>query len=104
MNEFLSLVLASVAGVALGTFFFGGLWWTVRRLVSTKRPALWFLGSLILRLSITLAGFYAIGQADWRRLLACMLGFMAARFVLLRITRPAAERRTAQAGKANHAS
>ena len=51
MNETLSLVLALVTGVLLGAIFFGGLWWTVRKGVSSKRPALWFLGSLLLRTS-----------------------------------------------------
>ena len=49
MNEVLTLALALLAGVALGAVFFGGLWWTVRKGVSSKHPALWFLGSLLLR-------------------------------------------------------
>ena len=40
--KLLTLVLAWVAGVVLGAIFFGGLWWTVRKGVSSKRPALWF--------------------------------------------------------------
>jgi F1F0 ATPase subunit 2 len=52
MNETLTLLLAWVAGGVLGTIFFGGLWWTVRNGVSSKQPALWFLGSLLLRMSI----------------------------------------------------
>jgi hypothetical protein len=31
MNETVILVLAGSAGVLLGVFFFGGLWWTVRK-------------------------------------------------------------------------
>jgi len=31
MNETLTLVLAWVAGGILGSIFFGGLWWTVRK-------------------------------------------------------------------------
>ena len=60
MNETLTLVLALVTGVLLGAIFFGGLWWTVRKGVSSERPALWFLGSLLLRTSITLTGFYFV--------------------------------------------
>ena len=62
MNETLSLVLALVTGVLLGAMFFGGLWWTVQKGVSSKRPALWFFGSLLLRTSIALAGFYFIAR------------------------------------------
>ncbi len=49
MNEILTLVLALVTGVLLGTLFFGGLWWTVRKGVSSKQPAFWFFGSLLLQ-------------------------------------------------------
>ncbi len=57
MNEPLSLASALVAGVLLGAIFFGGLWWTVRRGVSSGQVALWFLGSMLLRTCIVLAGF-----------------------------------------------
>jgi F1F0 ATPase subunit 2 len=68
--------------------FFGGLWWTVRKGVSSPRPALWFLGSLLLRTGIVLAGFYFVGRRSWERLLACLLGFVIARLVVvMRLTR-----------------
>ena len=60
MNETVTLVLAWVAGLLLGAIFFGGLWWTIRKGLSSKRSALWFLGSLLLRTSIALAGFYFV--------------------------------------------
>ena len=49
MNEALMPGLAVVAGLLLGAVFFGGLWWTVRKGVSSQRQALWFLGSFVLR-------------------------------------------------------
>ena len=57
MNESLTLFCAGLAGGLLGTVFFGGLWWTVRRGLSSGQPALWFLGSLLVRTSIVLAAF-----------------------------------------------
>ncbi|MDB6155747.1 MAG: hypothetical protein JWL90_4200 [Chthoniobacteraceae bacterium] len=87
MTEPLNLVLASVAGALLGTFFFGGLWWTVRKGVSSPQPALWFVGSLLLRMSVTLAGFYFVSGAHWELLLLCLLGFIVARFVVMWLTR-----------------
>jgi F1F0 ATPase subunit 2 len=102
MNETLSLVLALVTGVLLGAIFFGGLWWTVSRGLSSKRPALWFFGSLLLRTSIALAGFYFIARVHWERLLLCLLGFVIARLIVTRLTR-AAERPTYLAQGANHA-
>jgi F1F0 ATPase subunit 2 len=87
MIEFQSLALAWAAGALLGALFFGGLWWTVRQGVSSPRPALWFLGSMLLRMSITLTGFYFIGRENWQRWLLCLCGFILARFVLQRLTR-----------------
>ncbi len=52
-----ALVLPLIAGVLLGMFFFGGLWWTIRRGVSSKQPAALFFFSLLLRTGIALAGF-----------------------------------------------
>ena len=92
MNELMTLALAGVAGAILGAIFFGGLWWTVRRGISSAHPALLFLGSLLLRMSLVLLGFYFVGRGDWRRLVACLLGFIIARFAVMRFTRPPAKR------------
>ena len=102
MIETLSLVLALVTGVLLGAMFFGGLWWTVQKRVSSKWPALWFFGSLLLRTSIALAGFYFIARGHWERLLVCLLGFVIARLIVTRLTR-AAEKPTYLAQEASHA-
>ena len=102
MNETLILVLALATGVLLGAIFFGGLWWTIQKGVSSKRPALWFFGSLLLRTSIALAGFYFIARGRWERLLVCLLGFVIARLIVMRLTR-AAEKPTYLAQEASHA-
>ncbi|MBE0689599.1 MAG: ATP synthase subunit I [Anaerolineae bacterium] len=104
MNETLNLVLALVIGVLLGAMFFGGLWWTVRKGVSSTQPAFWFFGSLLLRMSIALAGFYFIGRGHWERLLLCLLGFVVARIVVTWLTRSPGEPQTRPAQEASHAS
>ena len=103
MNESLTLALALAAGVLLGAIFFGGLWWTVRKGVSSKRPALWFFGSLLLRMSIALAGFYFVAGGHWERLLLCLLGFVMARLVVTWLTRSSGENQTRPAQEASHA-
>ncbi len=40
INETIYMILAFVAGLALGTVFFGGLWFTVKKAVTAKIPAL----------------------------------------------------------------
>jgi F1F0 ATPase subunit 2 len=89
MNETLTLLLAGLAGTALGAVFFGGLWWTVRRGVSAGHPALWFLGSGLLRMGIVVAGFYVVGGGQWPRLAAALVGFIVARLAVTALTRPA---------------
>lgn len=87
MNDNLMLALAFGVGALLGGFFFGGLWWTVQKGIKSRRPALWFFSSMLLRTGITVAGFYALAADQWQRLAACLLGFIAVRFVIVRLTR-----------------
>jgi len=103
MNETLGLMLAGVAGVFFGVLFFGGLWWTVQKGSISKWPAFWFLGSLLLRMSIALVGFYFVGRGHWDRLLLCLLGFVMARLVVTWLTRPAAEIQIRPAQEPSHA-
>jgi len=107
MNDALSLAFSLAAGASLGTFFFGGLWWTVRMAASSKRPALFFLGSLLLRTCMVVLGFHVVLGNDWRRLLAGLLGFILARLIMTRFisTRmgPAAEPVKVSARVAGHA-
>jgi F1F0 ATPase subunit 2 len=87
MNEPSILVLATLAGGALGAIFFGGLWWTIRGGLPSQAPALWFFGSFTLRMSIALGGFFLATRGDWRNATMCMLGFLAARGAVSRLTR-----------------
>jgi F1F0 ATPase subunit 2 len=87
MNEFMSLALALLAGAILGAFFFAGLWWTVRKIESSKQVALLFLGSMLLRSSVVILGFYFILGDNWQRLLAGLLGFIIARIIVTRLMR-----------------
>ncbi len=103
MNEPLPLLLASAVGLLLGAIFFGGLWWTVRKGLSSRQPALWFFGSMLLRMGIALAGFYFVGRGDWRRLIGCLLGFVVARFVVTWLTRAPVENHHSQTPEAGHA-
>lgn len=87
MNEVWTLVFSFLSGMALGAIFFGGLWLTVRKGVSSKLSALWFSGSLLVRMSIVLVGFYFVSGGHWERLLVCFLSFVLARIVVMRFTR-----------------
>ncbi len=86
MSEAMQPALALLAGMLLGAVFFGGLWWTVNRGLASPRPAQWFIGSLLLRTALVLAGFYFVAGGDWKRMLACLLGFIVARVIVTRLT------------------
>jgi F1F0 ATPase subunit 2 len=103
MNDFLFLAPPLAAGLLLGAFFFGGLWWTVIMAVSSQRPALWFSGSMLLRMSITLAGFYFAGGENLKRWVLCLLGFVLARLVVNWLTRQRVEHHNSRTPETSYA-
>lgn len=95
MSDVPALALAFLGGVALGVFFFLGLWLTVQKGLTSENPAPWFLGSLLLRTLMIVAGFYFVSQDHWSRLLMCLLGFLIARTLIVRrLTRAPVEEPT----------
>jgi len=92
MNEIVFMILAFVAGLVIGTIFFGGLWFTVKKGITSKKPTLLFFFSFVLRTGIALIGFYYISQNIWQRFLICLVGFVIARFIIALITKPIMEK------------
>lgn len=103
MSETLALMLALGAGGALGAVFFGGLWWTIRKGVASQRPALWFVGSFLVRVSLTLVGFFFVSGGNWKRLAACLAGFLLARLIVTWLTRTPKADRNAPVLEVHHA-
>lgn len=103
MSDLMPLAKALFAGGALGGLFFGGLWWTVRKGMAAQHPALWFSASFLLRMGVTLAGFYFVAGAQWKRAIACLIGFVTARMVVTRLTRAAAGKGAPFPKEAGHA-
>ncbi|SEK56520.1 ATP synthase subunit I [Nitrosovibrio tenuis] len=96
MNEILDEMLASMflltpplaTGVLLGAMFFIGLWWTVRRGLSSRRPGSWFICSMVLRMSLAVSGFHfllTLPGSGWKTLAAGLLGFIIARLAATRL-------------------
>ena len=104
MSNALELLMPLIVGMLLGGLFFGGLWWTIRRGLASPRPVVWFLGSLLLRTGLTLAGFYLIAGGNPSRLLACLLGFLVARLIVTRWTRHSDDRESRLTSETRHAS
>ncbi len=102
MNETLLMIAGFVGGIVLGILFFGGLWLTVKKIVTAKVPALWVLASFIFRVGIVLLGFYFIGAGNWQRLVSCLIGFIIARFIIIHYTKSIDEKRLQLKKEAAH--
>ena len=103
-SAILILAIAAVAGVVLGMVFYGGLYWTVSRGLASKQPALWFLGSLLARVTIVLTGFYFVSSypiqgspvashssepvLQMERLISCLVTFTITGLIVRWCTRP----------------
>ncbi len=87
MNEIINLLPALLAGIVLGWLFFGGLLFTVRLGLSSKRPHLLFFGSMVIRMAIVVVGFYYVGGDNWQKMIACLGGFLIARVIITQITK-----------------
>lgn len=77
------LLLPFLGGVCVGAVFFGGLWWTIRRGLASTHPELWFLASLMLRISLATSAFLLLAQGEWQRLVASLFGFLLSRSIVL---------------------
>lgn len=84
-GEFLArIALAAAAGIVLGLVYYGGLWWTVRRLQVTKHPGLLFTASFLVRTAIVLVGLFAVSGGDWFLISISLVLFIVVRMVLTR--------------------
>lgn len=83
MNE-LGVGIALLGGMALGVFFFGGLWVTIRHLDDHHRPGMALFVSSFVRIALALGGLYVLAWGRWERLLIAVAGFMLARLVIVR--------------------
>ena len=81
-----------LVGGGLGFIYFGGLWWTVRKLPRSRRPHLLTLASLFVRSGFVLAGLLLVAKAErWPSVVAALLGMIAVRWVLIRRWSPGKE-------------
>lgn len=83
-NIYLLNTVILLWGMSLGTFYFGGLWLTVRRIGEVNHQALLMISSFFMRNLLIVAGFYPMVLQGWQSTLICLAGFIATRFVLTR--------------------
>lgn len=92
MSDWLRGLLSFVGGSVAGTLFFAGLWLTVRRLPSMRHPALILMSGYLVRLALTLGIIWWSSRGNLWQLVLCLAGFLAARWVIVRLTNAALER------------
>lgn len=83
----MKIVIALLIGLILGGVFFGGLWLTVKKALVTTYAPLWFLGSIVIRTAVVLAGFYFISKDGIIALFVSVCAFIAARMLVFFITK-----------------
>ena len=85
MISYMHMGAGLMVGVLLGSFFYGGLWWTLARSMTLAQPAWLILGSFVLRMLSTLAGFYVAMRAGWPSLITALVAFLITRIVVTRL-------------------
>jgi len=84
----LSILTMLFGGVLAGLWFFGGLYWTVRRLPRMRRPWLWAMVSFWLRSAVCGAAFYCMAAGGWHNAVIGLMGFLMARGMMVRKLKP----------------
>lgn len=79
----MGLLTAFAAGVAVGAFYFAGLWWTVRRMAGGGGP-LFAAASFLIRAAVALPLLYYSAGGRWEGILTATLGFLGARSLFVR--------------------
>ncbi|MCD6185410.1 MAG: ATP synthase subunit I [Deltaproteobacteria bacterium] len=74
--------LALVWGLALGLFYFGGLWWTLRIFTKKARPGFWFGLSFLIRSFVVMLFFWITVEKDIAAFFITFAGFFLMRFFL----------------------
>lgn len=80
----IAVISSIAAGIILGLFFYGGLWFTVRRLPTTGHPVLLTLGSFWIRLVVVLAAFVFLTRAGVSYVTLAMASFILGRLAVSR--------------------
>lgn len=83
--EFVILAASCLAGMVLGGIYFGGLWWTVRRVPQSGRPGRLLLASWMIRMTVLCGGLFLVMQNDWKRLASAFLGVLIVRGIAVRV-------------------
>lgn len=88
MFDVLYWLFVAFAGSALGLFYFGGLWYTLKYLERWKNPAIGMSLSMFFRSGVVVLGLYALTGGQWKPLVVALIGFIGVRIMLVRYFGP----------------
>lgn len=81
-NELWGITLSTLIGLCLGACYFGGLWYTIRRMTTARRPTMALAVSFVARAALALTVVLVLLWAPWGNPAACLLGIVAARLAV----------------------
>ena len=88
MSEVTGILLSAVCGLAAGAVFFGGLWFSVSRVVRSSHRMGLVLGSFLLRSAVTVGlAWVAVQLAGQWGILLFLITLTAVRFLLIGVAR-----------------
>jgi F1F0 ATPase subunit 2 len=79
------LLLAVLAGAGLGVFYFGGLWWTLRRMQTAAHPGLLLTVSYAVRVGVMAGGLFLVSRGRWEQAAAAVAGMLLCRPLVSRM-------------------
>jgi F1F0 ATPase subunit 2 len=80
----LAIVIRLLGGLAIGIFFYGGLWFTVNLLAGSRYRAWLLLGSFGIRTLVVVSGFLVLIERRWDYALWCLIGFTVGRLAVMK--------------------
>jgi F1F0 ATPase subunit 2 len=81
----LAFLVRFAGGLAVGIFFYWGLWFTVNRLATSRYRALLLISSFGIRTLVVLSGFLLLIERRWDYALLCLIGFAMGRIVVMKL-------------------
>jgi F1F0 ATPase subunit 2 len=87
MSTTTMIIISLITGVLLGSFYFGGLWLTIKHFTAkSKSYHLLFILSFLLRTTVVVSGFFLLLQMvhQWQALAVALVGFLISRTVITR--------------------
>lgn len=76
-------MIAFLIGALLGTIYFGGLYFSTRKIAEVKHPGLLMVISFFLRMGILVGVFFYVSKGGYQDMLLTLLGVILIRFAMI---------------------